>query len=233
LFEQHEFLTKRYLELAGENASIVVVSQTWSEIHKVNESIRDGLRKRNALGSEDVSVLAFERLDLTDAQKRDKRFYSDDSIIILSRGVAGLKRGTKCRLLEINNRDLIVEGSGKIRRIPFTHLDRVTVCEPKELALTSGDRLQLKANGKTSQGKQIANWGNRYGQKRSAGWTDTIAGWENVGRELWSVRSRLCGHILRRSRQNCRLRHFLGFSHKGGDQSKAVVRHNLAWSERD
>ncbi len=157
LFEQHEFLTKRYLELAGEDVSVVVVSQTWSEIHKVNESIRDGLRKRNALGSEDVSVLAFERLDLTDAQKRDKRFYSDDSIIILSRDVAGLKRGTQCRLLEINTRNLIVEGSGKIRLIPFTHLDRVTVCEPKELALTSGDRLQLKANGKTSDGKQIAN----------------------------------------------------------------------------
>src|SRR6185436_20061632 len=52
LFEQHEFLTKRYLELAWKNASVVVVSQTWSEIHKVNESIRDGLRKRNALGSE-------------------------------------------------------------------------------------------------------------------------------------------------------------------------------------
>jgi ATP-dependent exoDNAse (exonuclease V) alpha subunit len=157
LFEQHEFLTKRYLELAGQDVSVVVVSQTWSEIHKVNESIRDGLRKRNVLGSEDVSVLAFERLDLTDAQKRDKRFYSDDSIIILSRDVAGLKRGTQCRLLEINNRNLIVEGSGKIRRIPFTHLDRVTVCEPKQLALTLGDRLQLKANGKTSDGKQIAN----------------------------------------------------------------------------
>jgi conjugative relaxase-like TrwC/TraI family protein len=157
LLEQHEFLTKRYLDLAGENASVVVVSQTWSEIHKVNESIRDGLRKRNALGSEDVSVVAFERLDLTDAQKRDKRFYSEDSIIILTRDVAGLKRGTHCRLVEISDRNLIVEGNGKIRRIPFTHLDRVSVCEPKELALTPGDRLQLKANGKTSEGKQVAN----------------------------------------------------------------------------
>ena len=79
---------------------------------------------------------AFERLDLTDAQKRDKRFYSEESIIILSRDAAGLKRGTQCRLLEISDRNLIVEGNGKIRRIPFTHLDRVSVCEPKELALT-------------------------------------------------------------------------------------------------
>lgn len=157
LFEQHELLTKRYLELTGENASVVVVSQTWSEIHKVNESIRAGLRKGRALGSEDVSVLAFERLDLTDAQKRDKRFYSEKSVIILNRDVAGLKSGTKCQLVEIGDRNLIVEGSGKIRRIPFSRLDCISICEPNELALASGDRLQLKANAKTADGKQIAN----------------------------------------------------------------------------
>lgn len=71
--------------------------------------------------------------------------------------MSGLKRGTQCRLVEISDRNLIVEGNGKIRRVPFAQLDRITVCESKELALAPGDRLQLKANEKTSGGKQIAN----------------------------------------------------------------------------
>ena len=157
LFEQQDFLTKRYLELAAQKFSVVIVSQTWSEIHKVNERIRDELRRQSVLGAEDVKVRALERLDLTDAQKRDKRFYSDESVLVLNRDVAGMKRGVQCRLVEIGENCLIVEGAGTIRRIRFGSLDRVTVCEPKELALTSGDRLQLKANARTNDGRQIAN----------------------------------------------------------------------------
>src|SRR5581483_8358543 len=112
LFEQQDFLTKRYLELAAQKFSIVIVSQTWSEIHKVNERIRDELRKQGVLGAEDVKLRALERLDLTDAQKRDKRFYSNESMLVLNRDVAGMKRGTQCRLIEIGENCLIVEGAG-------------------------------------------------------------------------------------------------------------------------
>jgi ATP-dependent exoDNAse (exonuclease V) alpha subunit len=157
LFEQQDFLTKRYLELAEQKSSVVVVSQTWSEIHKVNESVREGLRKRGVVGAQDVLVLALERLDLTDAQKRDKRFYSDKSVLVLNRDVAGLKRGAQGRLVEIGENCVMLEAAGKIRRLRFEQLDRISVCEPKELALASGDRLQLKANTKTKDGKQIAN----------------------------------------------------------------------------
>jgi len=157
LFEQQDVLAKRYLELTAQNLSVVIVSQTWSEIHKVNERIRDTLRRQGVLGAEDVKVRALERLDLTDAQKRDSRFYSDQSVLVLNRDVAGMKRGTQCRLVEIGENSLIVEGAGKIRRIRFGSLDRVTVCEPKELALAAGDRLQLKANARTNAGRQLAN----------------------------------------------------------------------------
>ena len=157
LFEQQDFLTKRYLELAAQKLSVVVVSQTWSEIHKVNERIRDALRQQGVIGAEDAKVSALERLDLTDAQKRDKRFYSGESVLVLNRDVAGMKRGTQCRLVEVGENCLIVEGAGRIRRIRFGSLDRITVCQPRELALAAGDRLQLKANARTKDGRQLAN----------------------------------------------------------------------------
>jgi len=109
------------------------------------------------IGAEDAKVSALERLDLTDAQKRDKRFYSGESVLVLNRDVAGMKRGTQCRLVEVGENCLIVEGAGRIRRIRFGSLDRVTVCQLRELALAAGDRLQLKANARTTDGKQIAN----------------------------------------------------------------------------
>lgn len=157
LFEQQDFLTKRYLELLAQKFSVVVASQTWSEIHKVNERIRDALRQQGVIGADDVKVRALERLDLTDAQKRDRRFYSAESVLVLNRDVAGMKRGTQCRLVEVGENCLIVEGAGKIRRIRFGSLECITVCEPKELALAAGDRLQLKANARTNDGRQLAN----------------------------------------------------------------------------
>ncbi|HVX91039.1 MAG TPA: MobF family relaxase [Candidatus Paceibacterota bacterium] len=157
LFEQQDLLAHRYLEFAAQRLSVVIVSQTWSEIHKVNERIRDALRQQGVVGAKDVKVRTLERLDLTDAQKRDRRFYSGESVLVLNRDVAGMKRGTQCRLLEIGENCMIVEGAGKIRRIQFGSLDCVTVCEPKELALAAGDRLQLKANARTNDGRQLAN----------------------------------------------------------------------------
>jgi conjugative relaxase-like TrwC/TraI family protein len=157
LFEQQEFLTKRYLELAEQKQSTVVVSQSWTEINKVNESVRAGLRKKGLIATDETAVCSLQRLDLTDAQKRDKRFYSEKSVVVLNREVAGMKRGEQCRLVEISDSNLIVEAAGRIRRIPFPHLDRVSVCDPRDLYLASGDRLQLKANAKTKDGKQIAN----------------------------------------------------------------------------
>ncbi len=36
-------------------------------------------------------------------------------------------------------------------------LDRVTICQPRPLALSTGERLQLKANSRTQDGKKVAN----------------------------------------------------------------------------
>jgi ATP-dependent exoDNAse (exonuclease V) alpha subunit len=51
----------------------------------------------------------------------------------------------------------VVEGVKKIRVIRFQHLSRLAVCQSREMALASGDRLQLKANGKAACGQRLVN----------------------------------------------------------------------------
>jgi conjugative relaxase-like TrwC/TraI family protein len=155
--EQYPFIADKYLELAEQGHSIVAVSQTWPELNKVNEQIRAGLKSRGLIGPDEVTVTALVKLDLTNAQKRDRRFHPENSLIIFNQDVAGFKRGTWGRLLEIGEHELFINAAGKVRAIPFKDLDRITVCEPKEMTLASGDHLQLKANAKTSDGIQVAN----------------------------------------------------------------------------
>jgi hypothetical protein len=52
---------------------------------------------------------------------------------------------------------LIVESDNRIASISFKYLDRITVCQPVELPLSSGDRLQLKANGRSEDNRKLAN----------------------------------------------------------------------------
>jgi conjugative relaxase-like TrwC/TraI family protein len=157
LADQQEKLTEHFLELFKNQQSIVVVSQSWSEIHKVNEQVRFGLKTQKLIGETDTPVTALERMDLTDAQKRDKRFYPPDSVLVFNRPVAGFKSGSAGKLRGITDKHLLIEADSRIRRVPFKQLDKITVCQPKELSLSTGDRLQLKANAQCQDGRKLAN----------------------------------------------------------------------------
>jgi len=157
LADQQEKLTEHFLKLFKNQQSTVVVSQSWSEIHKVNEQVRLGLKARKLISEAEAAVTALERQDLTDAQKRDKRFYQPDSILVFNRPTAGFKSGSAGKLCGITDKHLLIEADHRIRPVPFKELDKITVCQPKELSLSSGDRLQLKANAQSQDGRRLAN----------------------------------------------------------------------------
>ena len=87
LADQAGKLADEYLGLAEKNVSAVVVSQTWAEVHRVNEQVRDKLKSKGLLGANDVTVQTLEKIDLTNAQKRDKRFYPSDAVIVFNQKV--------------------------------------------------------------------------------------------------------------------------------------------------
>ncbi len=157
LADQHEKLAERYLQLVKAKQCTVVVSQSWNEIHKVNERIRAALQRERLIGESETAVTTFQPLGLTDAQKRDARSYSADTVLVFNRNVRGFKAGDSVRLQAVTDTHLIVESEERIASVLFKHLDRVTLCERKEFPLSAGDRLQLKANGRSENNLKLAN----------------------------------------------------------------------------
>ena len=123
----------------------------------LNEQVREGLKAQKLIGETEATVTALERMDLTDAQKRDKRFYQPDSVLVFNRPTAGFKSGSTGKLRGVTDRHLLIEADNCIRPVPFKDLERITVCQPKELLLSSGDRLQLKTNAQSQDGRKLAN----------------------------------------------------------------------------
>ena len=157
LGDQADKLAEEYLRLAEQNASAVVVSQTWAEVHRVNSRVRDALKAKGLLGPNDTTVQVLDKLDLTNAQKRDERFYPKDAVVVFNQKVREAEPGAKGKLAGIVKAGVLIEVNGQFVTVSNKMLDRITLCQSREVALAERDRLHLKANRKLASGRRVTN----------------------------------------------------------------------------
>ena len=157
LGDQADKLADEYLRLAEKDASVVVVSQTWTEVRRVNEQVRDKLKSKGLIGANDVTVQTLEKIDLTRAQKRDERFYPPDAVIVFNQKVREAEAGAKGKLGGIVKAGVLVEVDGRFITVADKVLDKITVCRPQETRIAENDRLHLKANRRLVSGTHVTN----------------------------------------------------------------------------
>ncbi len=155
--EQQQKLADQYLDCAGKGQSIVVVSQTWSEVHRVNEQVRSSLKEKVLLGGNDTVIQALEKIDLTTAQKRDPRFYTPESIVVFNQKVKSTEPGSRGRFVASVEDKVLIDVGKRIISVPHRNLDKITVCRQMDVPIASGERLQLKANRKQQNGATVTN----------------------------------------------------------------------------
>lgn len=157
LGEQADKLADEYVRLTEEKASTVVVSQTWGEVHRINSKVRDALKGKGALGANDVTVQALDKLDLTNAQKRDKRFYPQEAVIVFNQKVRQAAPGATGKLMGIVKAGVLAEVNGRCVMVSNKVLDKITVCLPRNIPVAEGERLHLKANRRMASGARVTN----------------------------------------------------------------------------
>jgi ATP-dependent exoDNAse (exonuclease V) alpha subunit len=150
-------LAESYVRHIERGESAIIVSQTWEEIHGANEKIREALRTKQLLSGKEHFVTSLERLDLTEAQKQDARFYPEDHVIVFNKKIGRFARGDQGRLIGVTGASAVIEANGKVRLVKARYFDRFSVCRPRPLSLCPGDRIQLKANGNAVNGESLAN----------------------------------------------------------------------------
>ena len=98
-----------------------------------------------------------DKLDLTNAQKRDERFYPKDAVVVFNQKVREAEPGAKGKLAGIVKAGVLIEVNGKFVTVSNKMLDRITLCQSREVALAERDRLHLKANRKLASGGRVTN----------------------------------------------------------------------------
>jgi conjugative relaxase-like TrwC/TraI family protein len=157
LGNQADKLAEEYIRLAEQEASAVVVSQTWGEVHRVNSCVRDALKGKGLLGATDTTIQVLDKFDLTNAQKRDERFYPPDAVVVFNQKVRDAEPGAKGKLAGILKSSVLVEVGGRFITVSNKMLGHVTVYLPREISVAHGDRLHLKANRKLASGGRVTN----------------------------------------------------------------------------
>jgi hypothetical protein len=143
-----------------ENA--LAVAQTWNDVHALNAAIRDELKNAGILKN-DTRVVSWQAVDLTDAQKRDTRFYAAAGGVCFLCNYGRHQRGDFCAIVSADARGVTLCQSGccKNGRDATIRYNHAATClapvRTREISLTRSDRLQLKFNGKSVESTPIRN----------------------------------------------------------------------------
>ncbi len=151
-----EVLADDYIAAKQSGEKAIIVSPTWDEIHAVNAAVRRKMKANGMLGEE--SRLPFYRSrDLDEAQKRDARFYRKDDYVYFVRSYGRFRKGDVVKVEAAGSTGVSLGKCGRVTTVAFKQAKSFVVVEKKEMALACGDRLQMKLNARSLEGKPIVN----------------------------------------------------------------------------
>jgi len=149
-------LAGEYLTAIARDERTLVVAQTWSEVHAANDAIRSALRSAGKLEA-GIMLTTYQPLDRSEAQKRDSRFYEPGQSAVFLKRYGRFAKGELCGIAGANERGVVIVKDGRRSTVSYRYADRIAVAMATEIEVAPGDRLQLKANGRSVEGARLHN----------------------------------------------------------------------------
>ena len=142
------------------------------------------------------------------------------------------RAGNPGKLAGIVKAGVLVEVDGKCVTVSNKVLDKITVCQTREIPVTRGDKLHLKANRKLASGARVTNGELVTVKSIQYRWENRISRRSHFGQKLPGISSRLRRHVLRLARQDGGLCPVFRFHHQGRNERATMVCHHFARAAR-
>ena len=151
-------LTGDYLDARRNKKSAIVITPTREQAKEINKTIRDGLRGAKLIGKRERSFTIYQNHYLTNAQKRDVRFYRSGQIIQTHQNMKGIKKGSVLSVIGVEDKKVIVrDGEGTNHVLPTHKAKDYDLYSPKEIQLSKNDEIRINKNGVDKLGKRLNN----------------------------------------------------------------------------
>lgn len=130
---------------AEDKSAVLCVAPTWAENHALTGAIRDKLKVAKVLG-DGRHVTVYDPLSWTTAEKQDAARFRPGLVVVFERDSGRFRKGNAVSVVSVDGvRVLVDAGRGRPWALPLTR-GGFEVCAPREIEVSEGDRLLLRAN---------------------------------------------------------------------------------------
>ena len=119
-------------------------------------TIRSALRSAG-LVADGEKLVTYQPVDRSEAQKRDARFYESGHAVVFLKRYGRHRKGDVCEVVGANERGVVLMRKGRESTVSYRYADAFGVAKRAEIEVAAGDRLQLKANGRSTEGARLHN----------------------------------------------------------------------------
>ncbi len=152
-----EALVADYISAIKGGKSGLVISPTHKQSDEVTAAIRQQLRKEGMLGKKEIEASRLRNLNLTIAQKTDRRNYKAGQVVQFNQNTPGAKRGSQWVIIEATEKQVRLAQGDKAVTLPTARAASFDVFEKTSLPLSKGDRLRITRNGLDEEKKRLHN----------------------------------------------------------------------------
>jgi conjugative relaxase-like TrwC/TraI family protein len=165
--ERYKQLAKHYADAVSRRKTALVVSPTHAEGERVTDEIREELKKRGKLGTEERKLTRLINQQWTEAQRSNPQSYHLGLIVQFHQNTSGFTRGQKLTVSSVGHDSHVYaqDEHGRQHALPLGQSSRFQVYETQTLPLVPGDKIRITQNGFTSDGKHRLNNGAVYHAK--------------------------------------------------------------------
>ncbi len=153
---RREAIAGEYLTALQRGERPLVVAQTWSEVHATNDAVRSALRSLGKLEA-GTTLTTYQPVDRGEAQKRDARFYEVGQSVVFLKRYGRFAKGEVCEIVGANEHGIGITKDGRRSTVSYRYAERLAVVKATQLEIAPGDRLQIKANGRSVEGLRFRN----------------------------------------------------------------------------
>jgi conjugative relaxase-like TrwC/TraI family protein len=162
--KRYKQLAKDYADAVSRRKTALVVSPTHAEGERVTAEIRDELKRRCKLGTDERKLTRLINQQWTEVQRRNPQSYHSGLIVQFHQNASGFTRGQKLTISSIGHDSHVYaqDEQGRQHTLPLGQSSRFQVYETQTLPLVPGDKIRITQNGFTNDGKHRLNNGAVY-----------------------------------------------------------------------
>jgi len=159
--ERYREIAKDYADAITRRKTALVVSPTHAEGEKVTALIREELKRRGKLGTDERKFTRLINQQWTEAQLSHAQNYRPGLVVQFHQNAHGFTRGQRVTVSSVNSEGSVhvQDEKGREQPLPLYQSARFQVYETQTLLLVAGDKIRITQNGFTADGKHRLNNG--------------------------------------------------------------------------